>query len=236
MRARNTVRSAPPNESRSRFPSAHQARRSLTAPLSPAGRSRSPAALPAGAPSRSPRRRLARPIGCRHARTSRRSSTATSPSRPSASSTTWPSTRISPSSSERRSRDYRTDGTACATGSGRCADCRSVPRPPFEETVTDFERPARIVYRITKGSPMRGHVGVMTFSPTVGGGTHLALRHPPRIAGSRAGRDRACRAERSVTRKGSTPSSATRRASPRRCAGAAMGASRAPARACARSR
>ncbi len=47
------------------------------------------------------------------------------------------------------------------------------PGPPFEETVTDFERPARIVYRITKGSPMRGHVGVMTFEPDGRGGTHL---------------------------------------------------------------
>jgi uncharacterized protein YndB with AHSA1/START domain len=41
---------------------------------------------------------------------------------------------------------------------------------PFEETVTEFLPPQRIVYRITKGSPLRGHVGVMTFSPA-GGGT-----------------------------------------------------------------
>lgn len=47
------------------------------------------------------------------------------------------------------------------------------PGPAFEETVTEFERPRRIVYRITKGSPMRGHVGVMTFEPDGRGGTRL---------------------------------------------------------------
>lgn len=43
------------------------------------------------------------------------------------------------------------------------------PLPPFEETVTEFEPAERIVYRITKGSPLRGHVGTMTFLPTAGG-------------------------------------------------------------------
>jgi uncharacterized protein YndB with AHSA1/START domain len=43
------------------------------------------------------------------------------------------------------------------------------PAPAFEETVTEFEPPSRIVYRITKGSPLRGHVGVMTFAPEDGG-------------------------------------------------------------------
>jgi uncharacterized protein YndB with AHSA1/START domain len=47
------------------------------------------------------------------------------------------------------------------------------PLAPFEETVTEFVPDERIVYRITKGSPLRGHVGVMTFSPTPGG-THFA--------------------------------------------------------------
>jgi uncharacterized protein YndB with AHSA1/START domain len=39
------------------------------------------------------------------------------------------------------------------------------PLPPFEETVIEFVPSERIVYRITKGSPLRGHVGTMTFSP-----------------------------------------------------------------------
>ena len=46
------------------------------------------------------------------------------------------------------------------------------PGPPFEETVTEFEPPRRIVYKITKGSPLRGHVGVMTFAPE-GAGTRF---------------------------------------------------------------
>jgi uncharacterized protein YndB with AHSA1/START domain len=41
--------------------------------------------------------------------------------------------------------------------------------PPFEETVTEFAPPERIVYRITRGSPLRGHVGTMTFAPEAGG-------------------------------------------------------------------
>jgi len=47
------------------------------------------------------------------------------------------------------------------------------PLPPFEETVNEFVVPERIVYRITKGSPLRGHVGVMTFTATPAGGTRF---------------------------------------------------------------
>src|ERR1700722_753369 len=43
------------------------------------------------------------------------------------------------------------------------------PLPAFEETVTEFVPSERIVYRITKGSPLRGHVGVMTFAPAAAG-------------------------------------------------------------------
>jgi uncharacterized protein YndB with AHSA1/START domain len=43
------------------------------------------------------------------------------------------------------------------------------PLAPFEETVTEFAPPERIVYRITKGGPLRGHVGTMTFVPKDGG-------------------------------------------------------------------
>jgi uncharacterized protein YndB with AHSA1/START domain len=58
-------------------------------------------------------------------------------------------------------------------GVGSVRQLKIGPAPPFEETVTEFERPGRIVYRITKGSPLRGHVGVMTFEPDGRGGTHL---------------------------------------------------------------
>jgi uncharacterized protein YndB with AHSA1/START domain len=47
------------------------------------------------------------------------------------------------------------------------------PLPPFEETVTEFVVPERIAYKITKGSPLRGHLGVMTFAATPSGGTRF---------------------------------------------------------------
>jgi uncharacterized protein YndB with AHSA1/START domain len=61
------------------------------------------------------------------------------------------------------------DGERNGVGSAR----KIGPLAPFEETVSEFVPNERIVYRITKGSPLRGHVGVMTFSPTPGG-THFA--------------------------------------------------------------
>ena len=47
---------------------------------------------------------------------------------------------------------------------------------PLEETVTQFVPGELIEYRITKGSPLRDHVGIMRFSPLPGGGTHLSYR------------------------------------------------------------
>jgi uncharacterized protein YndB with AHSA1/START domain len=54
-------------------------------------------------------------------------------------------------------------------GVGSVRQLQIGPMPPFEETVTEFVAPQRIVYRITKGGPLRGHVGIMTFAPTPGG-------------------------------------------------------------------
>jgi len=62
------------------------------------------------------------------------------------------------------------DGERNGVGSARALQIG--PLPPFEETVTEFVPGERIVYRITKGSPLRGHVGVMTFTPN-GQGTHF---------------------------------------------------------------
>ena len=42
----------------------------------------------------------------------------------------------------------------------------------FEETITAFEAPARIEYRITRGSPIRNHRGELRFAE-VSGGTKL---------------------------------------------------------------
>jgi uncharacterized protein YndB with AHSA1/START domain len=54
-------------------------------------------------------------------------------------------------------------------GVGSVRRLRIGPLAPFEETVTEFVPDERIVYRITKGSPLRGHLGVMTFAPRDGG-------------------------------------------------------------------
>jgi uncharacterized protein YndB with AHSA1/START domain len=54
-------------------------------------------------------------------------------------------------------------------GVGSVRELQIGPLPPFEETITEFVVNERIVYRITKGSPLRGHVGVMTFAPAAGG-------------------------------------------------------------------
>jgi uncharacterized protein YndB with AHSA1/START domain len=54
-------------------------------------------------------------------------------------------------------------------GVGSVRQLRIGPLPAFEETVTEFVVPERIVYQITKGSPLRGHVGVMTFAPSAAG-------------------------------------------------------------------
>ena len=62
------------------------------------------------------------------------------------------------------------DGERNGVGSAR--ELRIGLLPPFEETVTEFVAPERIVYRITKGSPLRGHIGTMTFA-AVSGGTHF---------------------------------------------------------------
>ncbi len=77
------------------------------------------------------------------------------------------------------------DGEGERNGVGSVRRLKVGPMPPFEETVTEFEPPRRIVYRITKGGPLRGHVGVMTFDPAEGGGTrfHYDIRIASAIPG-----------------------------------------------------
>jgi uncharacterized protein YndB with AHSA1/START domain len=65
------------------------------------------------------------------------------------------------------------DGDTERNGVGSCRRLKIGPLPAFEETVTEVVPNERIVYRITKGSPLNDHEGVMTFSPTPSGGTHL---------------------------------------------------------------
>lgn len=78
---------------------------------------------------------------------------------------------------------FGASGTTVREGEGHPNGLGSVRRlrpfpgaPPFEETITEFTAPERIVYRITKGTPLRGHEGVLTFTPRDGGGTHVDYR------------------------------------------------------------
>jgi uncharacterized protein YndB with AHSA1/START domain len=66
------------------------------------------------------------------------------------------------------------DGHRNGVGSRR--SLRIAVLPPFEETVTEFVPDERIVYRITKGSPLRNHEGVMEFAARPGGGSHVDYR------------------------------------------------------------
>src|SRR5690242_1609976 len=63
------------------------------------------------------------------------------------------------------------DGTRNGPGSAR--ELKLGPLPGFVETTTEVIPNELIRYRITKGSPLRGHEGVMRFTPTANGGTHL---------------------------------------------------------------
>ena len=65
------------------------------------------------------------------------------------------------------------DGDTERNGVNSVRKLKVGPLPPFEETVHEFVPGERIVYRITKGGPLKDHVGVLEFSPTPSGGTHL---------------------------------------------------------------
>jgi uncharacterized protein YndB with AHSA1/START domain len=67
-------------------------------------------------------------------------------------------------------------------GVGSVRQLRIGPLPPFEETVTEFVAGERIVYRITKGSPLRGHVGVMSFAPDADADGGTAFVYDIRLA------------------------------------------------------
>jgi uncharacterized protein YndB with AHSA1/START domain len=68
------------------------------------------------------------------------------------------------------------DGEAERNGVGSCRRLSFNGLLPFEETVTEMVPNERIVYRITKGSPMRDHEGAMVFATNGAGGTHLDYR------------------------------------------------------------
>ena len=57
------------------------------------------------------------------------------------------------------------DGDSTRNGVGSVRRLKIGPLPPFEETVTEAVENELIGYRITKGSPLRGHHGEMRFTP-----------------------------------------------------------------------
>ena len=68
------------------------------------------------------------------------------------------------------------DGETERNGVGSCRKMSFNGLLPFEETVTELVPNERIVYRLTKGTPLRDHEGTMAFVATAGGGTHLDYR------------------------------------------------------------
>lgn len=61
------------------------------------------------------------------------------------------------------------DGDSSRNGVGSVRALRIGPGPWFEETVTEAVPNERIAYRISRGSPLRDHRGVMEFTPTATG-------------------------------------------------------------------
>jgi uncharacterized protein YndB with AHSA1/START domain len=60
-------------------------------------------------------------------------------------------------------------------GVGSCRRLQIGPSPAFEETVTAIETNRLIDYRVTKGSPLKNHLGELRFTE-IPGGTHLQWR------------------------------------------------------------
>ncbi|WP_206490896.1 SRPBCC family protein [Rhodococcus sp. KRD162] len=65
------------------------------------------------------------------------------------------------------------DGDTTRNGVGSTRRLKLGPLPAFEETTTTSEPNSLIEYRITKGSPLRGHWGRQRLTPTPDGGTEL---------------------------------------------------------------
>lgn len=68
------------------------------------------------------------------------------------------------------------DGETERNGVGSVRRLKIGPLPAFEETVTESVPGELIAYRITKGSPLKGHWGEQRLFPTADGGTRLEYR------------------------------------------------------------
>ena len=65
------------------------------------------------------------------------------------------------------------DGTDSRNGVGSARKLSLAGQLPFVETVTEAIPNERIAYKITKGSPLKNHSGVMQFTSLPSGGSHL---------------------------------------------------------------
>ena len=65
------------------------------------------------------------------------------------------------------------EGSDVPDGLGSVRRMQILIAPPFEETITARVPNERIEYRITRGSPLRNHHGVMRFAATPSGGSAL---------------------------------------------------------------
>lgn len=65
------------------------------------------------------------------------------------------------------------DGETSRNGVGSSRNLKMGPLPAFVETVTKAEPDSLIEYKITKGSPLKGHYGIQRLTPTADGGTTL---------------------------------------------------------------
>lgn len=63
------------------------------------------------------------------------------------------------------------DGDTTRNGVGSVRSLKVGPLPAFEETVTRAVPDELVEYRITKGSPLRDHLGVLRFAPQGPGST-----------------------------------------------------------------
>jgi hypothetical protein len=65
------------------------------------------------------------------------------------------------------------DGDTSRNGVGSTRSLKIGPLPAFHETTTVSEPHALIEYKISKGSPLKGHWGRQILTPTSDGGTQL---------------------------------------------------------------
>lgn len=68
------------------------------------------------------------------------------------------------------------DGHTERNGVGSVRRVKMGPAAPLEETVTKFEPHSLIEYQITKGGPLRNHIGIVALSDAAGGGTNVDYR------------------------------------------------------------